>query len=939
MAQIEIRQIMGVFRNADMEDVSAEMAESLVNFMAQNGKIVKTFGIGDRFDLEVMNVIENNSVVWDDDEVWTDHEYWVDSEISDLAKSIGESIQDVVVFKHHEFACPIGSGVGFAIIVVLISNEAMSEGLVSLKYWDGDSWADISNMIVNTLGSFYQKRDSNCIVQHNEILRLLPGNVGEIDGHEAKGIWLGYIGRDYFDGQLLAGSEQEVNEGDADFKAGYRVYDAELTKPDIEFTVIQIQGGEYSPSGGGADTKYYKVSELYDGEQESPLSEPIAVIFDFANNLFLRLNYTFVLNVEGYNFRKTGMKIYRADAEEGPYSCIHTIDFTRDSDEIYSKSNGAYSGSNTVYIPELTSYNFDGVSTYTLYLRTSNTSFVGANLSPIPSGTGNVIFHIGSDGWNNDLWDVGWMLYKSGVVVEGNDGGAYAGDQCIIVNEDVGEYSGGGVLRVEANGGLTTNAAAVGTYQTDFTCNNHGLEVGDVVVMTGFTTNPRYNGTFVVKAKTANTFTINAVFGSNENGNWKYIGDYRLVETTYKYAIHLKDRYSSDYTGVAEIVNALWVLMAPSKGLYEIDVSQVVAGQQYGVTIDFFDNNLSGGASHSYVGDDKIKVNGKFSVMLKGRLFLFNIVLDPGGVNEVHEDWLAYSELDQPDSIPVSNVIPILDWMSGEGTGMAISFGSLILFKKYSAFKLHVVDIDDVSTWKLSDSVFNRGNVAKKGLVQVGHVVYFCAYDGIYKLDLNFEAAADETPLINARISEPINDVYLALDDEGEKPYIKAGYDRTKTEIVYQFKSGSIWAYNIRENAWRQIESDVEIDLVCTDSDGQMLVYDDASQRLFSTGKQEGVGAVVMTRTFFVSDGRVGEHKEIVRYVKIRYKSAHDLTVNLYVDGGSTPVKSGTLIASSVILTGGIALRYRCHSFKIEIVDATKDTGEVEIYEIKVEHD
>jgi hypothetical protein len=919
---IKIPEIVGVFTNADKEDIPEKYATELENFIPRFGKLEKTFGFGVKIDTAETSFIS------------------------------------LVVFLNDNLATPKGSGTGYAIIGI-----KQTANVTDLFYWDSDSWENIDSMLENTLDTDYYQNALIPIIQHNKIIRFLPGNVGEFSGNEAKGIWIGHVDRDFFDGIYVA---------DTDFNSGFYSEDTEIVAPDIsDVTATPLQGGTWtkddgaSPNDGVVDAdevetpKYYKFSNIYDGIQESMLSETIRVPLNFAHDLYVKLEFD--ITEATHNKRITGRKIYRADSPDADFNHIHTIDFLRKTTDIKQGTTGAYLGINTAYIPELSTYNFDGVSVYNIYAYNGVGGYIGGTVTDISgatlSGTGHTIFRLSAGSFGgvfmpNSGFNEKWYLSDDGAVVENSNTGFYGGTQVIIINDTISEEAIGGVIWIDdvESGIATTLAADAGSGKVTFTSNDHELLVGDVVMLSGFSTNAQYNGTFVVTAETTNTFTVVVLWGSNENGEWQHIGNERIVADIFEKAVLVAPNYSNTNSGaeggflsgsanVSTCTNKPWVLMAPSKGLYK------VVDNTGSVTYTFYDPVLDVGAAHTLLNAVSVKVNGKFAVVLKGRLFQFNIVLDPGDENEIQTDWLSYSEYDQVDVNPVSNVLPIVDQEGGEGTGMGVSFGSLILFKKHAILKLDIVDPTDPTTWILLESVFKRGNIAdsasgeQKGIVQVGDSIYFCSYDGIYRIDANMVAATDATPLIRNRISEPINDVYIALSD-ANKALIKGAFNQRENEIIWRLSSTEVWAYNIDTKEWRQFDSSHDPDYMCLDEEGDFIFYDTSDSKVYSANIAEEVGCKLTTKFFRMAEYTDREQLVNVRYLKVRYKSTSALTVNIYVDeeieDEGSIAKTGTLTASTDIATAIIAVRYWCQTMKVTIIDSVTSSTDTVIYSIEI---
>lgn len=972
---IELKNIDGVFTNADQEDIESNFATTLQNYKPLNGKIVKTFGFGDLFSLDVLDIIETGYWV-DSGHVWNDGQWWYDSGES-MTKSIGTSIVNLVTYfnQHATTGSGYGSGDGYVFIGMVINSATC---LVTFYYWTGVLWENITNLIKNTPDTFYHAYEKNPIVQENEIIRLLPGGDGQVGtgNDEAIGIWLGWIDRDYFD---------ELYLHDTDYNSGFYQYPITPTRPDISSSGLNAvatvtAGGTWMTADG---SRYYKLSNVYDGIVESLLSEEIKVTF--TDNTFLQLLLT--INTTTFNLRQTAIYIYRsetgnigdaADSVDGSYEIIHKIDLTRDPDDVELLSgNSALSGSRYIYLADcgtidITKSNYcidiDGDPTmYTVQTPTSTTQKLFLTPSTITTE---------SEGASWTLWSVspGWHEEASGDI-------CYAGDQYVFLKDEEAEF---------AEGVLVKSLIMI---------NHLGTKYTRVI-----------DGNYLRAIKLASV--ISAIVGTSGTKDWQIL--------------QLKN------------------------GLYYFDES----GSN--ILLYFFDTELTEGAAYSLLNEPSIKVNGEFAVTHLGRLWQFNTVLDPGGKNETHPDWLNYSELDQYDINPVSNSIKVTDFTGGEGTGLATAFRSVLPLKKNSIHKLNISDVSDPTTWELKLLYNKKGNIAKHGWIQIDSNVYFCATDGIYELDVNINSAIDDTLFIKNRISEAINDVYLALNDISEKPYIKCGYDKVNTEIVFRFKSTSIWAFNITTKIWREIDTAKTCDIFAYDQYDNLMIFNEADDQLYSinAGTGESVGSCVATKFFNVSGG-VGQRKGSIRSTTIRYMSQVALIVRCYLNGTSTvavydelapaltqanwdtvagwdlsgstlnhssdgagaitpltaisviigqvykvvitlsactvgnctytlggtggttlsaattytdyviasttgdltftpsaasarftisavsvkQIVGGSLAVSTDIATVKMALRLRCHTFKIEVVDLTTTTSETEIYNIKIETD
>ncbi len=853
MQKIVIDNWKSVFTNADTEDLPKELLTSLKNMLPRTGKAEKTFGLGDKFDFEIVDPIDGTP--WDDDEVWNDGKYWIDSDLTKpLTTNADEAISNIATYIHKELICPNGSGIDYVYLAYFVN---FTTYVVSIKFWNGEEWKDIDDLLVNSLGTYYHKRRfTNLIIQANGIIRFLPGNIALADGtNESKGIWIGWIDQDFFNENYTAGTAAEVTAATKDYQKGFYAYDSIVERPTIAFLEIALEEIEGGASTAG-DKYYFKFSYFYDGNQETLLTENYSYHIFTANDKYLQL--TFRITLATHNKRITGLGLYKADTHDGTYYLATRIDLTRsleDSTALYA-DDGAYGGAKNAYIPALSAYSFTA-NPYQIKLK-SATQTRTLDQPAVGTGTTRISWSAGAD-VEAGFWDEDWSLEEDdggfSQVASGADA-SYAGKQAVIL----------------AGQDMTEDIYI------------------DALILVD------YNGDFYLAKILANV-------------------DQALFIDT-------------EWTGVDN--DQEWVILHSTRnhGYFANtygDGSRVVYRNFWNVFAD--------GAAHPISSGVSTKVNGKFAVICKGLLFQWNIILDPGGKNEVREDWASYSQLEQYDVNPVSNTWPIPDREGGPGTGIGVSFGSVIFLKKHGLFKLAINDPSDKDTWILTEAKFDRGNIAPKGYIQVGHDLYICSIDGAYKIDLNVLAASDDTPLIQNRVSEPINDIYQALNDISEKPNIISIYDHINTEIIFQLTAGAIWAYNITTKFWREIDTDINMDAVCLDEAANPMIYDDSTKQLYSPRISELVGMQLKTKSF-----RIGvEREDIVRLVTVAYRSATALTVNLYVEGGTTAVKTGTLPAASTPTTARVGLIYPCKVFVLEIIDSVNGSGYTDINKVIIE--
>jgi hypothetical protein len=314
------------------------------------------------------------------------------------------------------------------------------------------------------------------------------------------------------------------------------------------------------------------------------------------------------------------------------------------------------------------------------------------------------------------------------------------------------------------------------------------------------------------------------------------------------------------------------------------DVSAVVSSDVNIITIA--DKGLPSLGEHPYDQETKIKINAQYAKILKGRLFLGNIVLDPGNENEVQNDWVAYSELNAYDVRPVSNVIPFPDREGGQITGLSELFGRLIVFKAQAIFVLDVVNPSSPTSWVRKESKINIGNIAPEGIVEVHDSVYFVHHDGIYRLESNTVASSDATPSVMEKITLGIEDQFLLATD---KKSIKGVYDQKNNEILYTWQTGSpatqeVWAYHITLKTWREVNTSTNLDILTFGENSGPVAWDNTDTDVKKFDVPEAVGIAWKSKRFRLDL----DQKKLLRYGMVKFTGTDTLTVNIYLDGAGS---------------------------------------------------
>ena len=313
------------------------------------------------------------------------------------------------------------------------------------------------------------------------------------------------------------------------------------------------------------------------------------------------------------------------------------------------------------------------------------------------------------------------------------------------------------------------------------------------------------------------------------------------------------------------------------------------------------------------------RVNGQFAVKLKGRMFLGNLILNPEDKQEEHEDWIAYSELNQYDNRPVSNVITLDDREGGAVSGLAVLFGRLIVFKPQAIFILNVTDPANPNTWNVTESKHSIGNIAPEGVVEVHDSVYFVFHDGIYVVTSNMVADSTATPSVMEKITLPIEDQFNSANSKKD---IKGIYNQKDSEILYAWQTGSpasqiVWAYHVVLKTWRKVDTFTNLDILAYGENSYPIAWDNTDTDVKKFDVDEAVGTAWKSKKFRLDL----DNKRLIRYGMIQFTGTDTLTVNLYLDGSGSASFTKTITAD-----GGVnrfPIKRYGKNFEIELTTPT----------------
>ena len=667
------------------------------------------------------------------------------------------------------------------------------------------------------------------------------------------------------------------------------------------------------------EKKWYKFSYIYDGVQESLMSlDPICVNMNLFDGVLPKFEFD-IADKTAHNFRITGVNVYRAEERGGIYGLIQTIDFLRPSTHgigdagVGGGATGAHTGHGAAYIPDLSDFTFVGATTYTLSLKAPDGTWFAITFTGV-SGTSHTHFYnTSSYVWQGeDYWDSAWILSAGATRHRSGSNGAFAGENTVIFSAfDAGDYdAAGGVLylnngpdcAISGNKGVISNVYTwlTGNRAEFKTAISHKLKVGDMVELFEFAADSGYNGTYMVLQTTAaDKFVVEARYGADTTGKWALAGGERVVDDNRGYAVHVTRPYK---VKIPAVNTEKWILMKPHWGLY---YATNVDGTTY--KYKFYDNGITAGAPHYLAGEKSIHINGDCAVVVQDILFQGNLFLDPGGKNEERSNYISFSMPGKLDVNPASRIKRINDREGGNPLVQLELEGNLVTVTKFGMTTTFIENPGDPATWKHVQSRHNLGTIARLGCISAVGSIFTPALDGIYRLRPNNLARSDKTPLDVMKITEEIDNIYMAMS-LAQKQAIVAGYDPIKSEVVFNFSYDqdqthydSVFAYDVVKGTWREVHTSVIPAASFLDEEGNLLVWDDGS-KIHSFAEDATDPRITLRIPYqLISD----EREEVVRDVKITYMAASNLVVNVYADHSTGNVASGSIEEDVVYVNSG----------------------------------
>lgn len=298
------------------------------------------------------------------------------------------------------------------------------------------------------------------------------------------------------------------------------------------------------------------------------------------------------------------------------------------------------------------------------------------------------------------------------------------------------------------------------------------------------------------------------------------------------------------------------------------------------ILLNLYDNGLVDGAIHP-TSSTEIDVNYKYSQYLDGRLFVANVTIDPDSEAEEYGNWIVYSEMLQPDILPITNYLQVKDLQGGEITGLSTILGDLIVFMERGIYRLRIPS-ESPSGWSLIEAEENIGCIAPNSLTKVKDTIFFAGNDNMYALNPNFELTT---------VTETIRDDYQASANLNKTLTI---YDVKKQRLLCRFGDTGSKVYSLDldtdREAWNIITPGTDFDgIVSFGIDENLKVYttrqNSGTEIIELNPATKGAESISCTRLSGEIPTSTLTGRNMIRRFSAKYESNDNTTYKIYADG------------------------------------------------------
>ena len=220
-----------------------------------------------------------------------------------------------------------------------------------------------------------------------------------------------------------------------------------------------------------------------------------------------------------------------------------------------------------------------------------------------------------------------------------------------------------------------------------------------------------------------------AISDNDYQGGNVFVGDTKIgIDTNYNTIFELEQNMPSNLLGTSPEVLI-------TKGLNSSLANE--NGREV-INLEFNDIGYTSVLKHQ-THETPINVKYQFSQYIEGRMFVANCRYTNEQYDDVEQDsnLVLFSELNQPNVIPVTNYIKCQDNQGGNITGLGELMGNLVVFLEDSIWRINVPSTDPQS-WSLIESSKELGCTSSSSIMSYEDGLFFANKEGLWGLSQNF---------------------------------------------------------------------------------------------------------------------------------------------------------------------------------------------------------
>ena len=356
------------------------------------------------------------------------------------------------------------------------------------------------------------------------------------------------------------------------------------------------------------------------------------------------------------------------------------------------------------------------------------------------------------------------------------------------------------------------------------------------------------------------------------------------------------------------------------------------------VNVQFKDIGYSSVEKHPFQ-DTPTDVRPQYTQYMDGRMFVANCKYTSKNLDVVERDhnMLFFSELNQPNTVPITNFIRCQDNQGGRITGLAELLGSLVVFMERSIWRLNIPS-SDATQWSLLESSPELGCTAPSSIITTKDGVFFANKEGVYLLDQNF-VPMEISVLWRNEYQENYNDnTKIFYSPKQKMLYVNQDILNTTWVFDMQNPSKPNWIKLTRTSVSNEGWSGF-----CSDESFKSYFFcnEEISTTFGELEAKKGTYHGFRKRTGWIRLGDL-ENTKMIRRVNLRYKKIDPaqpifeitfkklkVDLNVYIDGSDVP--SETIDGDKIFKLSdkeeyvSIRLGTRCKYFSIELSSDNED--------------